>query len=126
MDMGMIFKRLKNRAGETLVESMVSILIFTFASIILLTMISASADMNEIAQQKDAEHLEQLILVEAADDEVSPPAQGTVTFDVQVGTGEEIDGGLQYSSKVAVDIYGSEDGLYSYYLYQEEVSAGES
>ena len=123
MDMGTIFKRLKSRAGETLVESMVSILIFTFASIILLTMISASADTNEIAQRKDAEHLEQLSQVEAA---VAAPASGTVTFDVQVGTGEEIGGGLQYSGTVAVDIYGSEDGLYSYYLYQEEVSAGES
>lgn len=116
MDMRMILKRLKNRAGETLVESMVSILIFTLASIILLTMISASADVNQIAQREDKEHLEQLIQVEAA---AVQPTPGTVSFDVQVGTGEEVGGGIQYSSTADVEVFGSKAGLYSYYLYQE-------
>ena len=46
-----VMKRLKSKAGETLVESMAAILIFTFASIIMLSMVSYAADINTAAKE---------------------------------------------------------------------------
>lgn len=51
--MKMILKKLKNSRGESLVESLVSILIFTLASILFLTMVNSSARINEAAKAED-------------------------------------------------------------------------
>lgn len=50
-----ILQRLKSNAGETLIESLVSILIFTLASILFLTMVSSSTRINESAKEMDEE-----------------------------------------------------------------------
>ena len=46
-------KKLCNRRGETLLETLVATLIFTFGSIIMLTMISSAAKINDAAKRAD-------------------------------------------------------------------------
>ena len=54
-----IIRKLKSKAGESLVESMAAILIFTLSSIALLSMISASADINRTAKVADEQFQKQ-------------------------------------------------------------------
>lgn len=46
-------KRLRSRRGETLVESLVSILIFTLASILLLSMAASATRINATVREED-------------------------------------------------------------------------
>lgn len=73
-----IIGKLKSKAGESLVESMAAILIFTLSSIALLSMISASADINRTAKVADEQFQEQMVYVEKA--EVTDSTDGRVTF----------------------------------------------
>jgi len=101
-----IMKRLKNKAGETLVESMAAILIFTFGSLILLGMVSAAADINTAAKEADKAHTEQMVTVEKGEGEYK---EKTVTFTYLQGqSGEK-------SETANVYMYGGDDKLYSYY-----------
>lgn len=95
-------KKIRSQKGETLIESLASILIFTLASIILLTLISTANDLNRAAKETDRAHFARMIEVEMA--EGSGKTCGTVTFTLN---GD--------SEKVAVDVYGEENGLYAYY-----------
>ena len=61
-----LIRKLKSKAGESLVESMAAILIFTLSSIALLSMISASADINRTAKVADRQYQEQMACVEKA------------------------------------------------------------
>lgn len=98
-----IMRRLKCRTGETLVESLVAILVFTFASIILLSMVSTSANINNTAKDTDAEIRSQLMGAETDPSTVN----GTVTFHF----------GGTVTEPVSVDIGQSDiaDALYAYY-----------
>lgn len=75
-----LIRKLKSKAGESLVESMAAILIFTLSSIALLSMISASADINRTAKVADRQYQEQMVYVEKA--EVTGSTEGHVTFKV--------------------------------------------
>lgn len=46
-------KRVRSRRGETLVESLVSILIFTLASILLLSMAASATRINATVREED-------------------------------------------------------------------------
>lgn len=76
--MKIIIRKLKSKAGESLVESMAAILIFTLSSIALLSMISASADINRTAKVADQQFQQQMAVVEKA--EVTGSTEGHVTF----------------------------------------------
>lgn len=99
-------KRLKSRAGETLIESMISILIFTFASIIMLTMISAAADINNRTKTASAELQAELTAVEKPMEE---GVHGTAAVTL-----------YGYTESVVVTSFGEEDHLNAYYVYQAE------
>ena len=60
-------KKLRNRRGETLLETLVATLIFTFGSIILLTMISAAVKINDAAQRADDKFYRDMAIVEKAE-----------------------------------------------------------
>ena len=103
MMMKKLIKKLRSRAGESLVESMAAILIFTLASIIMYTMITAAADINTTAKQVDRTIQEQLVVAERAD---TATDTGSVTMTM---------GGKTVLSE-QVNIYGGQDGaLYSYF-----------
>lgn len=97
-----IAERMKRKSGETLIESLVSILIFTCASIIMLTMITAAGDINRRAKDADRAHFSQMTAAEMAEGEAV--ANGTVTFTVN-----------GVSESVCVDVYGQGTDLYAYY-----------
>ena len=62
-----IMKRLCSKAGESLVESMAAILIFTMGSIIMLSMVSTAADINTTAQKEDDSYNKQIVAAEMTD-----------------------------------------------------------
>ena len=104
-----LFDRIRQNRGETLVEAMAAILIFTFASIALLTMLMAAGDMD-----KKAAHLaeEQAVTMEWAEMGEGEALPGTVSITVNGKT-----------ETVAVEVFGADEGPYAYYLPWEE--AGE-
>lgn len=60
-------KKLRNRRGETLLETLVATLIFTFGSIILLTMISAAAKINDAIKGTEDKFYQDMAIVEKAE-----------------------------------------------------------
>lgn len=77
-----LVKKLRSARGESLVEALAAILIFTFASIILLSMISAAGRINTTARQADDALQAELYVAEAQD--ASQGEEGTITFSVTV------------------------------------------
>ena len=106
--MNMMFKKLRSRAGETLLETLVAILVVTLASIVMYSMVTVAADINTTAKRKDQAVQEQLTVAERGD---GVGTTGTIRMYIKVGATEQI------VSTVTVDVYGGdEDGeLYAYY-----------
>ena len=100
------FKKLKSKAGESLVESLCAILIFTMASIGMYSMVTAAADINQTAKEADRASQEQMLIAEQGE---GSSTSGTVTMTL-------VSGENTINVIVAdVDIYGTEGGLYAYY-----------
>lgn len=113
-----ILRRLRSRAGESLIESMAAILIFTMGSIIMLSMVSTAADINQTAKDADKSYYKQIVAAEMARtaDEVS----GTVTVSVN---------GSAKKDSVSVKVFHDRtetDALYTYYTAGTVVGAGGS
>ena len=108
--MKQVLNKLKNKAGETLVETMAAILIFTFGSIIMLNMITSAVEINKMAEDADRQYLEDMKAVEMLDHK----KPGDDHF-VRIETDKDL---LRnpFRPKIPVDVYGSENGtLYAYY-----------
>ena len=104
--MKQILNKLRSRAGESLVESLAAILIFTMASIGMFSMVTSAADINQTAKEADRTSQEQLLIAEQGEGRGTP---GTVTMTLTSGDNT-------INVIVAdVDIYGTEGGLYAYY-----------
>ena len=98
-------KKLGSRKGETLIEALASVLIFTFASIILLSMISAAASINRTAKEADQALRSELFAAEAQED--GEGMEGSVEISVS--------GSNQPPTRVAVEYYGEGAGkLYTF------------
>lgn len=63
-----LIARLRSSVGETLVESMVAILVFALSSLLLYSMITAANEINRITQKSDLERQEQLSIAEAGNE----------------------------------------------------------
>ena len=101
-----IFHKLRSKAGESLVESLAAILIFTMASIVMFSLVSAAGDINRTAKQMDAENQAHMVAVEKGEPEAT---NGTAVITFTMGSKE--------IAKETVDIYGGTDGsLYTYFL----------
>jgi len=101
-----IFRRLKDRRGETLVEALASILIFTFSSILLLSMISSAARINATAKEADGKWAEQLNAAESGGDSEMTTARVTL----------HVNGSVLSSWEVYVaQQKGEPTALYAYY-----------
>lgn len=107
--MNKLLTRLKSKKGESLVESMAGILIFTFGSIIMLSMITSAADINTAAKEANQIYFKDMLVVELAQTESanygSTPA---VSFSIT-------DGSSPITSSTKVDVYAGPGGLYAYY-----------
>ena len=90
-----------SQRGESLPESLVSILILTLASVLLLTVVSAAARINQSAQEADRAVFRQLLETELAQEGQGIPGTATVT----------VNGNIQL---VPVEVYGG-DGFTAWY-----------
>lgn len=99
--------KLKNRRGETLVEMLAAILIFTLASVVLYSMITTATDMNEQARRKDEQNQAQMVALELQE---GTPKTGTVSIKVTSSNGT-----VNTMNNIKVKLYGEANGLYAYY-----------
>ena len=119
--MNKILRRLRSKAGESLIESMAAILIFTMGSIIMLSMVSTAADINTKAKAADKSYNEQVRVAEMTDMSKSTYVQkGTITISVNGVSGDA----------VGVDVFSNLDAkddnpLYTFYK-SNEVMGGAS
>ena len=105
--MKQLCKRLKSKAGESLIETLVATLIFTFGSIIMLSMITSAMTVSDAAKKADEKYFDDMKVVELAT--TSREGDYSVSFAVT-------ESASTLSGSVAVDVYGNDDGLYAYYM----------
>lgn len=112
-------KKLKNRKGETLIESMIAILVFTLSSVMLYTMATAASDINLTAKKADKDFQAQVVGVEQGktvkDDSgatVVSKSSGKVSVSI---TKSPAYGVAKDMGSVTVDVYKSDD-LCAYYV----------
>lgn len=110
--MNKIFKKLRSRAGESLVESLAAILVVTMASIVMYSMVTAAADINLKAKRNDQAVQEQMAVAERGE---GTSTQGVIRMYIQDGASEAI------VATVPVDVYGgfSDGELYAYYVRED-------
>lgn len=106
-----ILRKLKNRRGESLIESLVAILIFSLASVVMYSMVTTASDINIKARTADETHQAQLIVAEQGE---GTGRRTTVSLTlVETPAGAE----AQSVGSVDVEVYGGEnDSLYAYYV----------
>lgn len=104
-----MLNKLKSKAGESLVESLAAILIFTMASIVMYSMVSTSADLNQKVKEMDEKNQQHLIAVETG---LSGYKNGAAEIKFELG-GNEI-------ASVNVDVYGGQDdSLFTYFVHTD-------
>ena len=108
-------KKLRSKKGESLIESLVSILIFTLASIMLYTMLSTSVRLNQAAKDADAKHEIEMIYAEQGEKAYPElPDGANANGEVKIGLVKD-DGSKQTLVKYNVEIHRQDkDSLYSY------------
>lgn len=104
-----LWKRLVNKAGESLVETLAGMLIFTLGSIIMLSYISTAANITRITEDVDNQYYEDVIAAELAN------VPGEETSDVHF-----LIAGSNLNQTVTVNVYGSPDSLYTYYAEEDD------
>ena len=115
-----IIRRLRSQAGESLIESMAAILIFTMGSIILLSMVSTAADINAKARQTYDSYQDQIWVAEVtATTNSGYKTAGTVTVAVNGVPGDAVTVELFCNTTVT-----EEDPLYTFYQAQPVVGGG--
>ena len=106
------FKKLKSKVGESLIETLCAILIFSMASVVLFSMVSAAADINGKAKAKDRENQAHMMDVESAEHSAK---NGSAVFVFKLKDNDRVT-----VAQVTADIYGGKNGsLYAYYVQPE-------
>ena len=106
-----IFRRLKSTRGESLIESMAAILIFTFASILFLSMVNAAADVNLSVREADDDFQIQQQAVESV---TSPTANAKAVLYQDVSDDETL-----ATVNMALVTTEGEDALYTWEVVAE-------
>lgn len=101
--MAQLLKRLANKTGESLVETLAAMLIFTLGSIIMLSYISTATNINQITEEVDNRYYADVITAELAN--VASEETSAVRFLIT----------SNLNQTVTVNVYGNRDGLYTYY-----------
>ena len=109
-----VWKKLRSKAGESLVEMLCAILIFTLASVAMYSMVMASNNINAMAKEKDSSIREQMVVVETAEE---GGKRGVITIvpSKMVGAAGT---NTPDTITVDVDVYQTED-LFSYFKAEE-------
>lgn len=94
-------KKRNMESGETLIESLTAILVFTFASILMLTMVSAGNDINQRLREADGAENTRQFAAEMAEGEKS---RGIVKLQI----GDE-------AERVTVEVFGSTETAYGFF-----------
>ena len=105
--MKQVLRKLRSKKGESLMESMVSILVFTLSSIMLYTMITAAANVNAEAKKADAASQAQMLVAERGEGAGTP---SSVSFFLDFGAE-----GTQFLNAATVEVYGESDAFHAYY-----------
>lgn len=101
-------KKLKSKAGESLTETLVAILIFTLSSVIFFNMVQTSNRINGTARDKEQKVQEQMVAAEKAE---GTPEDGKAYIRFRKADGSNIT-----EKEIGIDIYGdTADGLFSYF-----------
>lgn len=103
-------KKTRFNRGETLIESLAAILVFTLSSIALFTMLSTANKLNGKAKDTDALYRDEIAKVERAD---TGHTDGTVKVTLKSEKGDLV------IDTVQVDVYSGssrKDALHSYFL----------
>ena len=99
-------RKLKSKAGESLIESLAAILIFTMASIVMYTMVTTAGDLNRTAKEMDYANQQHMIAVEKG---LPDAKNGSAVITFSLGSTE--------IAQTQVDIYGGEnDSLITYFI----------
>lgn len=109
--MNKILRRLHSKAGESLIESMAAILIFTMGSIIMLSMVSTAADINTKAKAADISYNKQIVAAEMTSDDARVAGDCIATISISKG-------GSTISETIPVEIFchpEETDPLYTFY-----------
>ena len=77
----MIAKLLKNKKGESLIETLAAILVFTMASIALYSMVTTAAGINIRVHQNDVRVQQEMEVAEKAE---GPGGSGKVYIDLTI------------------------------------------
>ena len=105
-------KLLKNQKGETLVESLVSLLIATLSVMLLTSALTASARINHTNKLSDEKYIEEL---KNAEEYQREPTELTEEITVVI----EFKNGIIVEKNV--EVFGLTDGRLIYYKQKEEV-----
>lgn len=97
-----IFGKFRSRAGETLVEAMAAILVFTLASILLFTMVNSASRLNKQAIDSDLELSAELRF---AEQKMKTNGSGKVTVVIGNISADEFDVNLYRKDEEAVFSY---------------------
>ena len=101
-----LLRKLKSKAGESLIESLAAILIFTMASIVMYTMVTTAGDLNRTAKEMDNANQQHMIAVEKG---LPDAKNGSAVITFSLGSTE--------IAQTQVDIYGGEDdSLFTYFI----------
>lgn len=112
--MNKIFRGPRTRTGESLAEVLVAMLIIVLSALLLVSMVSASGDIDMKVRGQDSDFYEALSALEAGSGNVETGnvETGTVTISVALG-GSNI--------KIKVNTY-TQDGMYAYAYKAEETT----
>lgn len=105
-----IMKKLSEKRGESLLEVLFAILIFTFASITMYTMVMSGMTITKKARMTDEINQAQMIVAERAEGEGKPASVSVTLTETPAG------GVSQKLDEVNVKIFGKDGELYAYYV----------
>jgi len=109
--MNRILRKLRAKRGESLIEALFAILIFTFASITMYSMVMSGMSITKKSMDADVANQAQMIVAERAEGEGKPASVSLTLTETPAG---ETDRKL---GEVAVNIFGGDNGeLYAYYV----------
>ena len=108
-----VFHKLKSRAGETLIESLCAILVFTLASILMFSLISAAGDINAERKESDDRNQTHLIDLETGAEDLRN-GTAVLTFTMDGSTILTVD----------ADIYGGQEEMPFAYFLAPDIGAG--
>ena len=80
--MKQLFSKLHGKRGESLIESLAAILVFTLSSIIFLTMVSSASRINKTVKDEYATFQAQVAAVEVVPDPADPAAPAPVALTI--------------------------------------------